>query len=53
MEGSNGPEPELPEHAFTVMRCSACGDTFPAEGTVSSCRTCGSAEIATAVEPLL
>ncbi len=46
--------PEEMESDFTVMRCSPCGDTFPIEGNMAlRCRTCGSQDIAPALEPLL
>ena len=46
--------PEAVERGFAVMRCSACGDTFPVDEVVQAgCRTCGSKEVARAAEPLL
>jgi len=46
--------PQTQERAFRVLRCSSCGDTFPAEGNMAPrCRTCGSEDVTPAGEPLL
>jgi rubrerythrin len=40
--------------SFTVWRCTACGDTFPAEESEGArCPSCGGDRLETAGEPLL
>ena len=40
---------------LVVLRCGACGDTFPAHEPVdgAGCPSCGSADVHKASEPLL
>jgi rRNA maturation endonuclease Nob1 len=43
------------EGDLIVLRCGACGDTFPvhARDEATTCPTCGSADVHEASEPLL
>jgi rubrerythrin len=41
------------EAAVMVLRCSECGDTFPAHEGDRVCPTCGSTDLDPASEPLL
>ena len=49
--GSSDP----PDPTLLVLRCGACGDTFPVHGSVevSTCPSCGSEDVHEASEPLL
>ncbi len=47
-------EPNAPEPAILVLRCSRCGDTFPAKiGEDVVCPSCRGEELEPASEPLL
>lgn len=50
MEDRDNPSP-----ALLVLRCEACGDTFPVEerDAEPGCPSCGSADLHEAGEPLL
>jgi rRNA maturation endonuclease Nob1 len=42
------------EEALVVLRCGACGDTFPSDDAENArCPSCGATEVEQATEPLL
>ena len=46
---------DAPDPTLVVLRCGACGDTFPVHRPVegSTCPSCGSEDVHEASEPLL